>query len=224
MMPYYDDGTCVIYHGDCCELVDALPTPALVIADPPYDLVATGGGMARPGTRRHVDNIAGHLDMGFDMSILDRWDNWFCFCSKNQLVELLQKAEGDRWMLITWNKPNPTPFCNGNYLPDTEYIVHRFTGADRLFGDSSNDRSRFMVRPSVLNTSGHPSPKPIDLIQKLVRLGSRPGELILDPFMGSGTTLRAAKDLGRRAIGIEIEERYCEIAAKRLGQEVMVFE
>ena len=63
-----------------------------------------------------------------------------------------------------------------------------------------------------------------DGITKLLVLGSLPGDLVLDPFMGSGTTLRAAKDLGRKAIGIEIEERYCEIAAKRLAQQVMFTE
>lgn len=71
--------------------------------------------------------------------------------------------------------------------------------------------------------SEHPTGKPLRLITQLVTLFSDPGELILDPFMGSGTTLRAAKDLGRRAIGIEIEERYCEIAVKRLAQEVLSF-
>ncbi len=69
--------------------------------------------------------------------------------------------------------------------------------------------------------NGHPCPKPIGWMLWAVGLASRQGETVLDPFMGSGTTLRAAKDLGRRAIGIEIEEMYCEVAAKRLSQECL---
>lgn len=72
----------------------------------------------------------------------------------------------------------------------------------------------------VDGTSSHPTQKPIALIASLLAIG---GETILDPFMGSGTTLRAAKDLGRKAIGIEIEEKYCEIAAKRGSQDVLEF-
>ena len=67
----------------------------------------------------------------------------------------------------------------------------------------------------------HPNEKPLDLPGQFIRLTTNVGDLVLDPFMGSGTTLRAAKDLGRRAIGIEIEERYCEIAARRMEQEVL---
>jgi site-specific DNA-methyltransferase (adenine-specific) len=70
---------------------------------------------------------------------------------------------------------------------------------------------------------GHPTQKPISIIAPLIRCSASEGEVVLDPFMGSGTTLRAAKDLGRKAIGIEIEERYCEIAAKRMAQEVFEF-
>ena len=71
--------------------------------------------------------------------------------------------------------------------------------------------------------NGHPCPKPIEWMLKVVDLVSVDGDTIIDPFMGSGTTLRAAKDLGRKAIGIEIEEKYCEIAVKRLAQEVFSF-
>jgi site-specific DNA-methyltransferase (adenine-specific) len=71
--------------------------------------------------------------------------------------------------------------------------------------------------------NGHPCPKPIKTWTRLLERVSRPNELIVDPFMGSGTTLRAAKDTGRRAIGIEIEEKYCEIAANRMAQECFNF-
>lgn len=67
----------------------------------------------------------------------------------------------------------------------------------------------------------HPNEKPLAMITDMLTLVSHDADLILDPFMGSGTTLRAAKDLGRRAIGIELEEKYCEIAARRLAQEVL---
>jgi DNA modification methylase len=72
--------------------------------------------------------------------------------------------------------------------------------------------------------TGHPSQKPIALIEELVKRYSKENDVIFDPFMGSGTTLRASKELGRWCIGIEIEEKYCEIAAKRLSQSVMSLE
>ena len=91
---------------------------------------------------------------------------------------------------------------------------------DMRAGDQKTDVWRFA--PATTG-SGHPTPKPLDLITYMTRLSSRKGATILDPFTGSGTTLRAAKDLGRKAIGIELEERYCEIAAKRMAQEVFDF-
>lgn len=214
--PYYSDNAVVILHGDCREIVPQLGKFDLLLTDPPYELQAKGGGIGN--ARKYMHAIEGHIDGGFDDSILDSQPNWMCFCSKRQLSRLLNKAQSKVWSLVTWNKPNPTPLCSGNYLPDTEYIVHAYESG-RLFGEYQ-DKSRFIVHPIEKNDFDHPSVKPLAVINKLVRLGTLEGETILDPFAGSGTTGRAAKDLGRKATLIEREERYCEIAAKRMAQEV----
>jgi DNA modification methylase len=217
--PYYQDNAVTIYHGDCREIIPLLPAPNLALTDPPYELTASGGGIG--ARRKYLADIDGKLDAGFDIGILGQFENWVCFCGKQQLTELLAAVGQRVWGLVTWNKPNPTPLCAGNYLPDTEYIVHAYQSG-RLFGEY-RDKSRFIVHPVEKNDLGHPTVKPLAVVAKMVRLGSQEGELVLDPFMGSGTTLRAAKDLSRKAIGIEIEERYCEIAAKRMAQECLRF-
>lgn len=221
MKPYYhsEKSGITIYHGDCREVLPNLSPVDFVLTDPPYELVASGGGIG--AQRDYLAKTEGFTDGGFDEGLLSAFGSWACFCSKAQLLKLLGVVGDRRWMLVTWNKPNPTPLVNANYLPDTEYIVHAWTPG-RLFGEY-RDRSRFILHQG--DREGlHPNGKPVAVVSKMVRLGSQPGELILDPFMGSGTTLVAAKLEGRRAIGIEIEERYAEIAAKRLSQEVFNFE
>lgn len=217
--PYYQDSAVTIYHGDCREILPMLPKVDLVLTDPPYEIRAGyGGGVF--GKRDHLLRTGGFTDGGCDFGFLESFQNWFCFCSRIQLPKLIALAERmDRWNVITWCKPNPVPTCCNKYLPDVEYVVHGFSKG-RLFGEF-RDKSSFKVHPCGDPETNHPNEKPIELINKLVRLGSQEGETILDPFMGSGTTLRAAKDLGRKAIGIEIEEKYAEIAAKRMAQEVL---
>jgi len=220
IVPYYQDDAVTIFHGDCLEIVPTLGRFDLLLTDPPYELQAKGGGIG--AKRKYLADIEGHIDAGFDMALLDAFENWIVFCSKRQLVRLMQKAETKVWSLVTWNKPNPTPLCAGNYLPDTEYIVHAYTSG-RLFGEYK-DKSRYIVHPAEQNGFNHPSVKPLAVVAKMVRLGTQPNETILDPFAGSGTTGRAAKDLGRKCTLIEREERYCEIAAKRMAQEVLSLE
>lgn len=219
MTPYYEHAGITIYHGDCRKIIPLVGAVHLALTDPPYELQAKGGGIG--SQRQYLSDIEGHIDGGFDISILDAFDNWACFCGKRQLKELLAATGRRVWSLVTWNKPNPTPLCAGNYLPDTEYIVHAYQSG-RLFGEY-RDKSRFIVHPVEQNDYAHPTVKPLAVMSKMIRLGSQEGETVLDPFAGSGSTLVAAKNLGRKAIGIEIEERYCEIAAKRLSQEVLAF-
>jgi DNA modification methylase len=98
------------------------------------------------------------------------------------------------------------------------------TKGQRKTWNGGNNRSNILEFQKVIPQAGdHPTPKPESLMRQLIEDNSNPEDLTLDPFMGSGTTLRAAKDLGRKAVGIEIEEKYCEIAAKRLSQEVFDF-
>lgn len=213
-----DDGITLLW-GDCRELLPQLEPGSvdLVLTDPPYDVVATGAGIG--GRRKYLADIVDFTDGGFDISILDQFDNWVCFCTKAQLKDLLCATGKRRWMLITWNKPNPTPLCNSNYLPDTEYIVHAFQSG-RLFGDY-RDKSRFIVHPVTKTGLDHPNIKPLAVVTKMVRLGSQPGELVIDLYAGSGTTGRACKDLGRKCLMIEIEEKYVKIAAERLRQKIL---
>jgi len=218
--PYYADDAVTIYHGDCRELLPLMPKVDLVLTDPPYLMqMGHGGGAFGVDKREYLRDTRGFTDGGFDMQLLAPFSPWMCFCSKEQLVPLITLASVRRWCLLTWNKPNPTPSMNQNYLPDTEYIVHSFETGD-LHGDYST-RARWFMYPAGSGEGDHPNAKPVSLMRKLVQVASAEGATILDPFMGSGTTLRAAKDLGRKAIGIEIEERYCEIAAKRMSQTVM---
>jgi len=215
---YYADDSCAIANADCRKILPLLPTVDFVLTDPPYEIVATGGGIG--AQRQYLADITDFTDCGFDMGILQSFHSWACFCSKTQLQELLQQVGNRRWMLVTWNKPNPTPLSNGNYLPDTEYIIHAWK-AGNLHG-GFRDKSRFIVYPCQQDKS-HPNEKPIPVILKMLRMGTQAGDLVLDPFMGSGTTLRAAKDLGLRAIGIEISRDYCDIAIQRLRQSVLDF-
>jgi site-specific DNA-methyltransferase (adenine-specific) len=102
-----------------------------------------------------------------------------------------------------------------------ESIVTCWAGKERSSWNGGGRHGVYEYPPVVAN--GHPTEKPEPLMAELVTLFTDPGETILDPFMGSGTTLVAAKRLGRKAIGIEIEEKYCEIAAKRLAQRALDF-
>lgn len=217
MKPYYQDEQTIIYHADCYGAISNLSFD-VIITDPPYILDVGSGGISKK--RQYIRDIKGFTDEGFDMSILDKSSCWMCFCSKNQLIELLSKANSDkdgRWMLLTWNKPNPTPLVNNTYLSDTEYIVHKFV-KNRLYGDYHN-KARFIVHPARQNLM-HPNEKPLEVMHKLILCASDIGQTVLDPFMGSGSTLVACKFSGRKAIGIELDEKYCEVAARRLQQGV----
>jgi len=205
--PYYEDAAVTIYHGDCRAILPGLTFDA-VVTDPPYG-VAHDTNYKRFGTTTNRDwgsPIVGD-DEPFDPT---PWLQYPCVMfGANYYADKLPLG---RW--IVWDKRDGvTPML----MADAEMAWHNLSGrAVQLFQWTWNGFQRQGER----GTAHDPTQKPIALM-KWVLETYVPTGVILDPFMGSGTTLRAAKDLGRKAIGIEIEERYCEIAAQRMGQEVL---
>jgi site-specific DNA-methyltransferase (adenine-specific) len=231
MTPYYDDGQIQIWHADCR---DVLPTIApgsvdLVLTDPPYS------ANTHTGARTRNDDDPGPLvdfapitlpelrDIIAETAKINR--AWFVSTMDWRHIAALSDAPPFGYRFIrfgVWVKPNGAPQFSGDRPgPGWEAIafLHRAGAPMRWNGGG---RSSVFTVPAV--ATGHPTGKPERLIRELIALFSNPGDTVLDPFMGSGTTLRAAKDLGRRAIGIEIDERYCEIAARRLQQAVLPLE
>jgi DNA modification methylase len=198
MTPYYQDGAVTIYHGDCREIMPALSGVDLVLTDPPYGIGLIYGEETRDSTEVFKEIL----------QLLTEWPLPTAFTlPSTRLFDLPLRPD---WIGV-WHKPMAMGFWNTLFYPHWEAICfYRFEG--------KLERDDVWVA-NTEKPNGHPTPKPLNLWKPL--LSCLPGETTLDPFMGSGTTLRAAKDLGRKAIGIEIEERYCEIAANRMAQSVM---
>lgn len=216
--PYYQDDHVTIYHGDCLDMLPLLEFD-VIVTDPPYGISWSKGQNNARSSRAHSgivnDDDTAHRDAV--LAMVDVPSVVF-----GSVYKPLPPA-GVRHVLI-WQKPNDAGVVGSTtgFRRDVEavYLIGDFP--KRKAARSSVIRSTV---PNIGNPAspagrtGHPHAKPDDLMRDLV--GYCPAGVILDPFMGSGTTLRAAKDLGRKAIGIEIDERYCEIAARRMGQEVL---
>lgn len=206
MKPYYEHAGITIYHGDCREILPTLPKVDLVLTDPPYNVGIKYG--------QSVD------DNRLDYALWCR--SWWNQCFDNSGLVCVSPGIGNlhHWYMvvpkpdwvIAWLKPSAMGRCVvgfSNWEPCLVWGKPYGRGVDVVTAPIIPD-------PSIKD---HPCPKPLKWATGLITQLTDQGSL-LDPFMGSGTTLRAAKDLGRKAIGIEIEEKYCEIAARRLAQEV----
>lgn len=212
MKPYYQDDAVTIYHGDCAEIAPSLKW-GLLLTDPPYGIAYNREQVPQskhlPALRGQVLPVHGD-DGEFDPSpwILGKAILWGANCYASRLPS---PAVWIAWDKVTRNnlqlRIGEAEFAWTNCVGRTRVFRHLWSGGYRA---SDTDRLEFV----------HPTQKPVALMRWCIRLVPD-ANVILDPFMGSGTTLRAAKDLGRKAIGIEIEERYCEIAARRCSQEVL---
>lgn len=198
----------------------------LIVMDPPYEFKDTRGGGSFGSEKRTYHSELDPLSKGVTQEILDvlcgkmKAINIYIWCNKNQLRQYIDYFDdrGCNIDLLTWHKTNPVPTCSNKYLSDTEYCVFARESGVKVYGSYETKR-KFYV--SSLNTDdkeryGHPTVKPLNIIKNLIINSSKEGNVVLDPFMGSGTTAVACKSTGRHFIGYEIDPKYCEIANERV--------
>ena len=224
-----------LMQGDCLERMKEIPKGYIdmVLTDPPYELSKSkGGGMMGKGGRKFMEQV-NKADMvnGIDTVLfldvcLDLFNvkQDFCgvfTCSNKQLIEYISWADANKlqYGVGVWNKTNPAPLCNHKYLGDVEYWVYIKGNRSEILGSYA---SKSMVYTSKINKAdkdkfSHPTCKPVEFMEKFLINHTIEGANVLDPFMGSGSTGVACKNLNRKFIGIELDEDYFKIAQDRIS-------
>ena len=230
--PYYQDDHVPLYHGDCRTVMASLDDNSVhaVMTDPPYTerthTKARGlhGGQVRNGVTtfasitdgdlRVILSECGRLARGWVIATLD-YRHAFEFD--------LEPPEGLKSQRVgVWVKTTPTPqFTGDRPAQGWEAIAYLHKAKGRSTWNGGGVHGNYVL--GTVKDGNHPTAKPMSMLEDWVRKFTNLGDVVFDPFVGSGTTLIAAKAHGREAIGVELDERYCEIAANRLTQDVLNF-
>lgn len=219
--------------GDCYSLIKQIPSHSIdcIITDPPYDVSISVGGTINNVKKlnKSLNDLSDvNIDNGYDFSINNEFIrvmkqiNIYIWCNKKQIIDYFNLYVNERkckFEIICWHKPNALPTYSNKYLSDTEYCLYFHEGGE-VHPESYEDAKTFYIAP--INTSdkklfNHPTIKPLPIIEKLVRNSTNPGDIVLDPFMGSGTTGVACNKNNRNFIGMEINEEFFNIAKNRIG-------
>ena len=226
-----------LLQGDSLELMKKIPSNSidLIATDPPYDISATNGG----GTINNVKKLNKSLKDLTTVDITKGYDiekfgeeflrimkepNLYFWCNKVQIPDYFNfyvNKHKCKFDIICWHKTNALPTYSNKYLSDTEYLLYFRKGKGKCYPQSYEDAKTFYIAPinhADKKLYGHPTIKPLDVTEKIIRNSSREGQLILDPFMGSGTTGGACLKTSRNFIGIELDEGYFEIAKNRIEE------
>lgn len=209
--PYYEDDLVTLYHGNCLEITEWLAADVLV-TDPPYGMAY----VSNSGKYGKTDAIAGDASIEIRDRVLQMWGERPALAFGTWRVA---RPEATR-QLIVWDKGD-SPGMGALDLPwgpSHEEIYALGTGFRGTRGPS-------VIRAKTLSAAhvdrpDHPTPKPVGLMERLIE---KTVGVVADPFAGSGATLVAARNLGRRVVGVELVERYCEMIAKRLAQQAFDF-
>lgn len=224
-----------LLQGDCLELMKNIPDGSidLIVADPPYLISATNGG----GTINNIKKLNKSLSDLKVVDITQGYDiekfgeefirvmkdiNIYFWCNKVQIPEYFNfyvNKHKCKFDILCWHKTNALPTYSNKYLTDTEYLLYFRKGSGKCFPQSYEDAKTFYVAPinhKDKKEFGHPTIKPLDITEKIIRNSTKEGQLVLDPFLGSGTSGVACINTNRNFIGIELDNQYFEIAKSRI--------
>ncbi|RKI08296.1 site-specific DNA-methyltransferase [Corallococcus sp. AB030] len=224
MKPYFQSDTITLFHADCRDALLGLPSKSVdvLLTDPPYGMAyeakgRSGAAIRADGSRqgmrvfRQALTAAGPaLKPDLHAFVFCHWESWPDFFDAASAHMKIKGAP------IWWKARGGMGDCAASFAPDYEVVLHG-TGPTRraLFGKRHGAvLSGYPPVPARART--HPTEKPVNLLAYLLERACPKGGLVLDPFVGSGATLVAAQQLGLRAVGVELDERYCEAAARRL--------
>ncbi len=239
MKPYYQDKWVTIYHGDCREILPQLDIKVdLVLTDPPYSSGTrqatnrTASNIPKRGERWNPERAGIIWDTSYSSFGLSVFMNWFYRAVKNLMTNgahIYTFIDWRQYPLLTMSIESAGLFINNLLIWDKGVYAlgGNYRSQHELLVFASNGTAKPLIRHDIgnvlqckrISNGNHPTEKPVELLQIIWRATN--AELGLDSFMGTGSTLIAAKKENRRCIGIEIEEKYCEIAARRCSQEVM---
>ncbi len=218
--PYYADDLVTLYLGDCREVAEWLAADVLV-TDPPYGI---GWRRGRKGAHDHGGQDQGHAGIAGDQDTSTRDAALSAWGPRPGVVFAsfyAPQAAGLRQILVFRKPPDAGVIgSTTGWRRDLEPIFLVGAWPQRVAHSGSLIESNAHGAGHLATRYGHPHAKPVDVMETLI--AACPPGIIADPFAGAGSTLVAARNLGRKAIGVEIEERYCEIAARRLAQDVLV--
>lgn len=220
-----------VRNADCMDVLKEMGgggTIDLIVTDPPYEFNGQHlKGAGRFGNRDYFKKL-GDLSEGVSEEQLDEmirvmkkpnmylWGNW------KQMVSFLDYFHdmNVNTVLLSWHKSNPPPLCCNSWLSDTEYCLHVRGKGVQLYG-GFKDHGTYWITPvnkEGKEKYGHPTVKPLDIIETFVRNSSLEGQTVCDPFLGSGTTAVACKKLGRNFIGCEKDPQYMPVIERRLKE------
>lgn len=244
MTPYYDDGQIQVWHGDCREVVPTLTVEvSVVVADPPYGETTLPWDRWPDGWVAAFDDVAvpqlwcfgsmrmllGHRDeftgWRFAQDVVWEKPNGSGFATDRfkRVHECVTHWYRGAWSDLHRDVPR-VPRPHDLDKSSRENIItrsHTGTIGTNVYVDDGMRLQRSVIRAKQPRVGRHPTEKPQAVLRPLVQFSCPPDGLVLDPFAGSGSTLIAARDLARRAIGVEADERYCELIATRLDQGVL---